>query len=723
MNWKDLKDDINKILGDPMDRWKNLISDDCTRILLACIKYAAANDWGAITGALVIAVASGENLIQALTGSDIQSILTSGGGYNGPDNDVFDPHLVNILDYATSHSMERQIKLRVEHMIGAIVVMEGAPAEISMGAGAGLGKYVMAYNQLMGSTHDQKPRSTLNAVCVSVKSFPTPEYYIPRGIEEEILIQTRTRLVVLVGPSGVGKTTTIHHVINDRMEVDFYQLNVARIQLGARNRGDVEDRIYGIINELATSRGSLLIDDFRFAEDFPPFSNNSTMPIGSVLQFAFNKGVRVIMTADTRMWEACGVPSRLGQILRVINLPAMTKIEAENVIQKYIAKPISNESYTPANGGLSKHLVVMAKRYFPCTSLPGVAVGLLEDILSAKISRNAIQEITNEDVNERVAAMTRIPVGKIGRDEKAILLSLNKALADQIHGQGDAIQMVAKAVKRNRAGFGSEKRPAGSFLFLGPTGVGKTSLARVLADTIYDGKMLRIDMSEYSEKHSVARLIGSPPGYIGYNEGGQLINFLAKDPHCLVILDEVEKAHPNVWNIFLQVFEEGTITDGRGHIADCSHAIFVLTSNVGGSELQETETLGFRRAMDSEEFKKATEQKARGALKKLFPPEFLNRLDGTVVFQPLAEALFPIIAGTMMKKFQTEVPVKLQWTSAVEKVIAIKGYSKTDGARPMRRVIRDEIESPLVDMILEDPEVETIKIVVKNGEFRFEGNI
>jgi len=319
-----------------------------------------------------------------------------------------------------------------------------------------------------------------------------------------------------------------------------------------------------------------------------------------------------------------------------------------------------------------------------------------------------------------VSKITGIPVGEVDRDERKLLGALKSTIASRVLGQDDAVAAVAKAVKRNRAGFGSAKRPVGSFLFLGPSGVGKTEVARQLAATMYHGKMIRIDMSEYSEKHTISKLIGSPPGYVGYGEGGHLINSLRKDPHSLVLLDEIEKAHPNVWNVFLQAFEEGCITDGRGQAADCSHAIFIMTSNAGSYDMQHNETVGFRKP-DPIAFREGMIATAHKALKDIFPPEFLGRLDGTIVFQPLAEDLFPQIAGIMMRKFEEEiasVPLKITWTRNVENELAKRGFSPTDGARPIRKVIREEIESPLVDMTLSDKPARVI-IDFKNGEFLF----
>lgn len=315
-------------------------------------------------------------------------------------------------------------------------------------------------------------------------------------------------------------------------------------------------------------------------------------------------------------------------------------------------------------------------------------------------------EVTVEDIASVVSIWTGVPVAKLTKDESERLLNMEQTLHGRVIGQDEAVVAISKAIRRARAGLKDPKRPIGSFIFLGPTGVGKTELARALADSMFgdEDAMIRIDMSEYMERHSTARLVGSPPGYVGYEEGGQLTEKVRRKPYSVVLLDEVEKAHPEVFNILLQVLEDGRLTDSKGRLVDFRNTILIMTSNVGASELKRSKSLGF--TMDSEDQNfKDMKAKVTEELKKAFRPEFLNRIDETIVFHPLEKKHMKDIVTLMadqLKKRLAQQEIEFTLTDAVIEKIANDGFDAEYGARPLRRAIQKNIEDLLSEELLRE---------------------
>jgi ATP-dependent Clp protease ATP-binding subunit ClpC len=313
-------------------------------------------------------------------------------------------------------------------------------------------------------------------------------------------------------------------------------------------------------------------------------------------------------------------------------------------------------------------------------------------------------EVTVEDIANVVSTWTRIPVSKLAQTETDKLLNLENILHDRLIGQEEAVVAVAKAVRRARAGLKDPKRPIGSFIFLGPTGVGKTELARALAESMFgdEDAMIRIDMSEYMEKHSTSRLVGSPPGYVGYEEGGQLTEKVRRKPYSVILLDEVEKAHPDVFNILLQVLEDGRLTDSKGRTVDFRNTIVIMTSNVGADALKRGKHLGFNVQDENTQYK---DMKGRvmEELKKSFRPEFLNRIDEMIVFHPLEKKHIKEIVVLMLnqlKKRLVEQEIDLELTDIAVEQIADKGFDPEYGARPLRRAIQKHVEDRLSEELL-----------------------
>lgn len=332
-------------------------------------------------------------------------------------------------------------------------------------------------------------------------------------------------------------------------------------------------------------------------------------------------------------------------------------------------------------------------------------------------------EVTVEDIANVVSSWTGIPVSKLAQTETEKLLNLEEILHSRVIGQEEAVKAISKAVRRARAGLKDPKRPIGSFVFLGPTGVGKTELARALAEAMFgdEDAMIRIDMSEYMEKHSTSRLVGSPPGYVGYEEGGQLTEKVRRKPYSVVLLDEIEKAHPDVFNILLQVLEDGRLTDSKGRTVDFRNTVLIMTSNVGAEALRRNKYVGFN-IQDGEQDYKDMKGKVMEEMKKSFRPEFLNRIDEIIVFHALEkkhlQQIVSLMSDTLTKRLE-EQNINLELTDAAKEKISIEGYDPEYGARPLRRAIQKHIEDRLSEELLKGTVLtgQSVVIDVEDGEF------
>ncbi|HMB95974.1 MAG TPA: AAA family ATPase, partial [Tepidisphaeraceae bacterium] len=328
------------------------------------------------------------------------------------------------------------------------------------------------------------------------------------------------------------------------------------------------------------------------------------------------------------------------------------------------------------------------------------------------------EEVTAEEIAAVVSRWTGVPVSRMLEGEKEKLLKMEDRLEQRVVGQDDAVRAVADAVRRNRAGLGDPNRPIGSFLFLGPTGVGKTELTKALAEFLFDDEnaMVRIDMSEFMEQHSVARLIGAPPGYVGYEEGGRLTEAVRRRPYSVILFDEIEKAHRDVFNVLLQVLDDGRLTDGQGRTVNFKNTVIVMTSNLGSAQIQELSAKG------SEEWE--IEAAVRDMLKQAFRPEFLNRIDETIIFHPLGKEQLAKIVTIQLQNLQKRLAMRgitLKLTPAATQLLAEEGYDPTFGARPLKRVIQQRLENPLARQILnsEFGEGDVVQIDVDKSKHDF----
>ncbi|MFP5377357.1 MAG: AAA family ATPase, partial [Acidimicrobiia bacterium] len=327
-------------------------------------------------------------------------------------------------------------------------------------------------------------------------------------------------------------------------------------------------------------------------------------------------------------------------------------------------------------------------------------------------------------IAEVLANWTGIPVTQLTEEETAKLLRMEEELHRRIIGQEDAIAALSRSIRRTRAGLKDPKRPSGSFIFLGPTGVGKTELAKALSEFLFgdESSLIQLDMSEYMEKHTVSRLVGSPPGYVGYEEGGQLTEAVRRKPFSIVLFDEIEKAHPDVFNTLLQILEDGRLTDAQGRSVDFKNTVLIMTSNLGTADLRKA-SIGFAKTSESVTYERMKE-KVNEALKQHFRPEFLNRIDEVIVFHELTREEVTQIVDLMIRRVREQLEgqgLGFELTQQAKMFLADKGYDPTLGARPLRRAIQTHIENPLSERILvkEFPAGETIIVDVENDEIVF----
>ena len=317
------------------------------------------------------------------------------------------------------------------------------------------------------------------------------------------------------------------------------------------------------------------------------------------------------------------------------------------------------------------------------------------------------ESVTDEEIARIISRWTGIPVAKLTESERNKTLHLDEELHKRVIGQDEAVQAVAKAVKRGRVGLKDPKRPIGSFLFLGPTGVGKTELSKALAEVLFgkEDAMIRVDMSEYMEKHSVAKMIGSPPGYVGHDDGGQLSEKVRRNPYAVILFDEIEKAHPDVFNILLQVLDDGHITDSQGRQVDFKNTVIIMTSNAGAGSIVNPKKLGFASSENAKQDYEFMKNSVMNEVKQIFRPEFLNRIDETIVFHMLQKDEITQITGLLLqeleKRCKNQLSIQVHFTDSVKKWLAETSYDAKYGARPLKRAVQNRIEDRLADEMLD----------------------
>ena len=520
----------------------------------------------------------------------------------------------------------------------------------------------------------------------------------------QTLSKRRKNNPLLVGDPGVGKTAIAGglalKIVNNKVpdilkNAIVYSLDLGNLVAGTKYRGEFEERLRIILAELKKDRNNILfIDEIHMLVGAG--STSSSMDAANLLKPALADGSLRCIGSTTndeyrKIFEKDAALSRRFQKVDILEPSKSETIKIlqglKNYYQKHHKVKYSNEALKAATE--------LSIKYMPNRKLPDKAIDVIDEAgsyqqIQAKSKRRV--NINKSDIENIVANMTKIPVASVGRKDNEILRHLASNIKLVLFGQDEAVDSLATAIKLSRSGIGMENKPIGSFLFAGPTGVGKTELVKQLAHNL-SVKLLRFDMSEYMDRHSNSKLIGSPPGYVGYEEGGLLTEAVSKNPYAVILLDEIEKAHPDIFNMFLQVMDNGKLTDSNGREVDFTNVLLIMTSNIGARDFQKN-SIGFNNK---------TINNFEKDLNKTFAPEFINRLSKIIYFNQLSEKVINAVVDKFIFILESQLEVKnitLKVTNSAKKWLAKNGYDDKMGARPMSRLIEKEVNTPLVDEIL-----------------------
>ena len=601
------------------------------------------------------------------------------------------------------------------------------------------------------------------------------------GREEEIsrMIQILSRKSknnpVLVGDAGVGKTALAlglaQRVAEGQVPASLAGMRVLELDLmsvvaGTRFRGDFEERMNNIINDIEEDGKVILFIDELHTIMGSGSGIDSTLDAANILKPALSRGTLHMVGATTQEEYQKHIEKDAALVRRfakvTIEEPTVADAIAillglKSVYEQHHRVTISDEAIVTA--------VTYAKRYLTSKNLPDSAIDLLDeasatvqnasksqpksenDDLEQALLRKQYKKVgqlirqaeegqdqvpsyqlavTEDAILQTLSRLSGIPVTKLTKSDAKKYLNLEAELHKRVIGQDQAISAVSRAIRRNQSGIRSGKRPIGSFMFLGPTGVGKTELAKALAEVLFDDEsaLIRFDMSEYMEKFAASRLNGAPPGYVGYEEGGELTEKVRNKPYSVLLFDEVEKAHPDIFNVLLQVLDDGVLTDSKGRKIDFSNTLIIMTSNLGATALRDDKTVGFG-ALDLSRSQEHMEKRIFEELKKAYRPEFINRIDEKVVFHSLSDQDMEDVVKVMIKPLvaiTAEKGIALKFQPAALKLLAQEGFDPDMGARPLRRLLQTKVEDRLAEMLLRE-EVgagDQLKIGVSSGQLKFE---
>ncbi len=755
--------------------------------------------------------------------AEVEKIIGRGSGFVAVEI-PFTPRAKRVLELSWDEA--RQLGhnyIGTEHLLlGLIREGEGVAARVLENMGVDLNKIRSNVIKMLGETKPQVSSSSSSSTSASSSSSgktKTPSLdefgrdltlaaqelrldpVVGREKEIERVIQILARRTknnpVLIGEPGVGKTAVAEGLATRIVNAEVpdildgkkvIQLDMGLLVAGTKYRGEFEERLKKIMDEIRQAGNIILVID-EMHTLIGAGAAEGAIDAANILKPALSRGEIQVIGATTldEYRKYVEKDSALERRFQPVMIDEPTEDESIEIIKGIKGKYeehhnliISDEAVVAA--------VKLSNKYITDRFLPDKAIDVLDEASSKvrlKVStlspegkemekelRNLIKEkedairnqefekasqlrdeeadmkdkiremsakwkeehdankptVTAENVAEVIATMTGVPVTKLTEGESERLLKLEETLHARVIGQNDAVVAISKAIRRARVGLKSPNRPIGSFIFCGPTGVGKTELAKALAEAVFgsEDNMIRVDMSEFMEKHSTAKLIGSPPGYVGYDDGGHLTELIRKKPYSVVLFDEIEKAHPDVFNIMLQILDDGRLTDSKGRHINFKNTIIIMTSNVGASMITNTSKLGFTTGEDESKDKyEKLKETVTEEMKKAFRPEFLNRIDETIVFSHLSKEEIRQIVDLMLKdlfKRLQERELSVEVTDEVKDHLAENGYSEAYGARPLRRLIQRRIEDELAEEILSGKYAngDTIRIILKDGKLAFE---
>ncbi len=581
-----------------------------------------------------------------------------------------------------------------------------------------------------GSEEDAK-ESALAKYCVDLNAKAESgdvDPLIGRAHEVErciqVLCRRRKNNPLLVGDPGVGKTAIAEGLAKKIVEGEtpevladatIYSLDMGALLAGTRYRGDFEERLKAVVTELEAHPDAILFIDEIHTVIGAGATSGGAMDASNLLKPALQGGKLRCMGSTTykefrQHFEKDRALSRRFQKIDVKE----PSVEDTIKILKGLKPYFEEHHHIKFTNDAIKTAVDLSARYIHDRKLPDKAIDVIDEAgayqhLVAESKRR--KTIGTKEIEAVVAKIARIPSKNVSRDDATLLKDLESSLKRVVFGQDKAIEALSSAIKLSRAGLREPEKPIGNYLFAGPTGVGKTEVAKQLADTL-GVELLRFDMSEYMEKHAVSRLIGAPPGYVGFDQGGMLTDGVDQHPHCVLLLDEIEKAHPDVYNILLQVMDHGKLTDHNGRTVDFRNVILIMTTNAGASEMAKT-AIGFGRD------KREGEDTA--AIERTFTPEFRNRLDAIISFASLSKEVILKVVDKFIAQLEAQLMdrnVTFELTRAASEWLAEKGYDDRMGARPLSRVIQENIKRPLAEELLFGKLAKggVVKVGIKNGE-------
>ncbi|MCQ2339700.1 MAG: ATP-dependent Clp protease ATP-binding subunit [Paludibacteraceae bacterium] len=534
---------------------------------------------------------------------------------------------------------------------------------------------------------------------------------------DQVLRRRRKNNPILIGEAGVGKTAIVEGLAqkwcNSRIEAVRHRrliaLDMAAIVAGASFRGEFEQRMHDIIEETRTHTNCILFID-EIHTIVGAGNTRGALDAASILKPALSRGeVQCIgSTTIAEYRQSIEKDAALERRFQKVVVEAPSMEESYAILQglKSCYQSHHNKIYTDE---AIRACVELSSRYLPDRELPDKAIDVMDEAGTHTIHTT----ITEDDIARVVSIMSGVPVHRVAKKEKEQLQQLPNNLKKRVIGQDKAIDQVVRAIRRSRLGLREGNRPIGTFFFMGATGVGKTYLSQCLAEELFGSRdaIIRFDMSEYMEKHAVSLLVGAPPGYIAHEDGGKLTEAVRRKPYSIVLFDEIEKAHPDIFNVLLQVLDEGRLTDRQGHSVDFRNTIIIMTSNVGTRQLQD---FGAGSGFEAGQITGSVAEKVmEKALKKMFPPEFVNRIDDIITFQPLTkehiEAIVRIELGHLRKRLAAQ-GYQFSLSSASQRELMRVAYDPKNGARPVKRAIQRLLEDKITDAIMNNPEMEKIRI-------------